>query len=357
MKWLAKASLIVTMILAIASPGLALGIGGRDRAMAGAYTALVNNSTAAYYNPAGIVNSGIGGFNVALGTSNINQFMDIYNAASQGTSFIKNNFNNNITFTGDFNGIIGLNMAKMGFTIIPKGSATGSKPAGSQSFNYGAAVTEDIGYTFGNEFKTPILPIGNLAIGATAKYILGQRFDVTYAAGGGGTAAGNEDSLSASGFGLDIGAQAKLTPFVSAGVAMRDLFATESWSGTRQPKTMDATGTTTNAGAATPRSFSTPRGSVLAFGVAGSIPGFGTTGAAEWTTGNTGSGFAIGAEQPILPAGVLVARVGYGVSNTTNLLSFGLGFNVGPAHIDAAYGFDSKQNNASQAVLEASFGL
>lgn len=342
----------IVLILAGTSSSFAIGLGGRDSAMAGAYTALTNDSTAAFYNPAGIVNSGLGKVNFALGTSNLGQFTDIYNAVSQGTTFIQNNFNKSIAFNGDFNGIVGFNVAKFGFSLIPQGSATGSKAAGASSFSYSGTVTEDLGVTFGSEVKTPFLPLGNLAAGATVKYILGQRYQATYA-----SSAGNEDTLSANGFGLDLGAQARLSNIVSAGVAVRNLFASQNWSGTRQPKTIDGTGKSSNAGAATPLSFSEPRSVTIATGIAATIPGVGATAAAEIASSDGGGTVSLGFEYPILPMGLLVARAGYGSSNTSSLATFGAGFNAGPAHVDATYGFDSKKNNASSVVVEASFGL
>ena len=127
------------MIGLIASSAFALqggiipyGVGARFAAMGGAGSALVDDSTSAYYNPAGIVKAQAVSLKIgaAAATDGLDKLTSALTSLSDPSKFILDNAANSVNVNGKINAFVGLTVAKIGISVLPIATLNISKPAG-----------------------------------------------------------------------------------------------------------------------------------------------------------------------------------------------------------------------------------
>ena len=123
--------LMVSLFCLVASANAQLLIGARPGGMGGAGVASTKDLTSVYYNPAGLMQAGAFEFRLSAAPSytqkSYQQVMDAFSKATDISKFLQDNYANDLSFSGDVAGLIGLNIAKVGVTAIalPLGNYAG----------------------------------------------------------------------------------------------------------------------------------------------------------------------------------------------------------------------------------------
>jgi hypothetical protein len=301
----------------------------------------------------------------------LNDIRAALGSSSDPAKFFADNFNKTVDINGGLNAFIGLNVSKIGLSIIPMGSLSLYKPtAGTLT---GSTLMATGGYegilTLGYSFAFPMINIASLNVGANVKstnYILGNS-QVT------GVTSSTDRSANQSGTAFDVGVKAKVnTPIIpfSAGIVIRDINATlkgnlKTNNTTYNPTTGVATTTLVSDA---PVADSTI-GQTTVIGASTVIPGVGLKVAIDLDTiadssyvgllNVTGGNLThIGLEYPIL--GIVALRAGQvsgklggaDVSQTT----FGAGFNLG-AVINVAMMTDAKDSKQNATMVDLGFAF
>jgi len=359
--------LVASSGFAMPSGFLPLGVGGKYAAMGGAGASIVDDITCSYYNPAGILNTGNMELKIGAGaaTEGLNDLIAALGNASNPAKFMSDNFNKTISVNGGFNSIIGLNVAKVGITIIPLASLMLQKTPG---LNVGEGLSASANYegilTLGYGLSVPGIPIADINLGANIKTVNSVTGNSNVA-----SATSTSDNVTTySGLGFDIGAQANVnTPLVpvSVGLVYKDL--AETLKGTQQTitTTYNATGGIASQTKAdtTPPDVTVP--STLVIGASTVIPGVGVRVAVDIdnvassaTMGNPSYSVThIGLEYPIL--GIVALRAGNvsgGVNGSISQTTFGAGFNLG-ANINVAMMTDAKNSKNNSTMVDFGFAF
>ena len=210
-----KRALMVSLVLALsASAGFALtggtaplGFGAKYAAMGGAGSAIVDDITAAYYNPAGIV----GGSHTELklgaqaATDGLDKLISAIAGVSDPAKYMSDNYANNIDVNGGLNAIVGLQLADIGLSVMPVSTFSLTKPANSLAGTMAGAANYDIALTLGTSYVIPGLPIARLDLGANLKSAnMTNVANIISGLSGSGTV------TTRNGIGFDLGAKAQL---------------------------------------------------------------------------------------------------------------------------------------------------
>lgn len=361
---------LVSSVFAIT---LNTGVGAKYGAMAGAGASIVDDITCAYYNPAGI--NDVGAMELKLGagaaTAGLNDIIATLGNAGNPSKFMADNFNKTVDISGGFNAFFGINIAKVGLSVIPIGTLTLNKPtAGTLA---GTNMFADGGYdallTLGYSFAFPGINIASLDLGANIKsttFIVGMS-QVT------GVNTSNDFTASESGTAFDLGAKAKINnpvlPF-SVGVVIRDINATLKGNQQTNNTTYDpTTGAATKGSVTETAAPDTTIGQTTVIGASTVIPVVGVKAAIDLDTiadskyvGQTINGgnlTHIGLEYPVL-GGVVALRAGQvsgknggaDVSQTT----LGAGFNLG-VNINVAMMTDAKDSKNNSTMVDLGFAF
>ena len=364
--------LLVSSVMAIQPGFMPLGVGAKYAAMGGAAAAIVDDITSAYYNPAGILKSGNVELKIGAGAAldGLNDIVGAIGNSGTPSKFLSDNFNKTVNVSGGFNSIVGLNIAKIGISLIPAASLTLTKPtAGTLT---GTSLSALAGYegilTLGSGFSIPGLPIGGVDFGANIKSVnlVIASSSVT------GATSSTDTSINYSGTGFDLGAKAHIdTPLlpVSVGIVMKDIAETLKGKTSGSTTTYEATTgnpITTPPTETAAADFTAPVVTVI--GASTVIPGIGLKLAVDIDSvpsytmlGASQSGYSlthIGVEYPLL-FGIIVLRAGSvsgGVNNNVSQTTYGLGLNLG-ININAAMMTDAKnsKNNSTYADIGFAF--
>jgi hypothetical protein len=368
-----KFFVLLTAIILISSSCFATGagFGTRSIAMGGTGIAACNDTNAAYFNPAGLM-FGPENFqtNISAGGAT-GGLQDIIDLMSENENFITNQFENDITLSGSLNMGLGLSARKVGLGAFAHGFAVFDKPAfslgdpiGSIKFNMLSVVQYEVPLTIGSSFTTPGLPIASLAVGVNLKSLGEMTYysDVTAGHGTQAIAVG-------SGFGFDIGAQAKVTPLIMVGGVIRNLSASMD----RTIKTKNiyvdpATGDITDEAEVQTKNSEAPAPEV-GVGAAIIVPITGTLIAMDLENYSSPdlsdpdkinlkvkesyTDTHIGVEQGIL-FNLIMLRAGYYTDspNQDTYITYGIGINGGPASLGLAASNSQKDFHNSMAMIE-----
>jgi hypothetical protein len=210
--------LLVTLSL---TPALAVQkYGAKAYGMGGAFTALADDASAIYWNPAGLVQSGLVGTQFSVGLKPDSDLMEgVQDVMDAEIATARLEAMNGLeSGSVNLNGMVTGNFKSVGLGVIFDNNFdynSDSQIATNKAIGEGAL-------SFGMQLMEPPLNIGALSIGANLKGIYGQydRAD---------TDPTNDFSSTAKGYGLDVGALAKVTDMVNIGVNIRNMTSSLDW--------------------------------------------------------------------------------------------------------------------------------
>lgn len=354
--------LMVSSGIALQSGVLPEGVGAKYSAMGGAGSAIVDDISCSYFNPAGIVSAGAMELKLgaATATEGMNDLTKALTGLSDPAKFLADNFNNTVNVKGGINAFLGLNLAKIGISVLPVANLTLSKPtAGTVAGTLaGSGYGEGI-LTLGYSFSIPGLPVAGLDVGINVKAIQ----DVTASSTAVGTTSA-DSVLNYTGMGYDVGVKASINTLavpLSVGVVMKDIGATlkgkqQAITTTYNPLTGAITGQTKTETTLADQTYPT----TLVIGAATQIPGVGLKVAADYDS-VSGSGVSynvthLGIEYPI--AGLLSIRAGMISGNNGNIsvTTVGAGFDI-LMGLNVAYITDSKNNKNNKTAVDFGFAF
>lgn len=329
-------STLITFALAGTALADSSGFGARALGMGGAFTAVADDGTAAYWNPAGLAQVKVFGITPSLGVQgDWQKALDAYHMAQQ---------NQRPSLDGvqaAFDGMVGLNLKSFGLNMMTQSDLNADQNAsttvavgnGSAAFSLSTA----------REF-TPLLALGtNIKLLRNEYY----KFDTDSLAPN-DPSLNYRDQASAEGLAVDVGAQLKLGKALRAGIVARNIGSYLKFKGTRKSY-VDST--------ETPISFSQQLPTSLVAGVAMEpllVPGLMVAGDLEHFTGTGENQLHLGVEQTL--KSIFKIRAGVIKSDATDRLEYsaGAGIQAGPASVDLA-ALGNTDEGVNRIYLSAGF--
>ena len=195
-------------------------IGPKAFSMGGAFTAVADDATSFYWNPAGLTRSGFVGAEVALGlsTSNFEDIMNFAKTFDQGDLLdLVNQLVDGKDFNGRMDGLVGANVKNFSAGIIVKEEFKFNTQS-AESYRYSEKIG-NIGVGF--DLTRPVLNLGRLSLGANVKVI--QRDEYKYKYENGQFIQTNAERVGNQELGLDAGSLLRLTNMVNIALVARDM--------------------------------------------------------------------------------------------------------------------------------------
>lgn len=197
-------------------------VGPKAFGMGGAFTAVADDVSSLYWNPAGLTRSGFIGGEVALGVSSnsIQDILKIVQSLNEADVLdLVNNLEEIDQFDGRFTSFIGANLKSFSGSIILNEELR-FDPEKMYSYRYSEKIG-NIG--LGIDLIKPVMNLGSVALGANFKII--QRDEYKYEFVGGEFVLINESQkpLSSQELGLDLGALVRVTDMVNLSLVSRNI--------------------------------------------------------------------------------------------------------------------------------------
>lgn len=358
-------SVLLFLLLCVSLSQAQQLIGGRAAGMGGAGVAATDDISAAYYNPAALMRSHVilTEVKVDLGAAytSLDTLTKALSNSNDPSKFMIDNYHNNLSFNGSLNGIVGLNLRKIGISVIPLLTTTVNKPAESLGGTMTAVGHYDAALTLGTTFSVPYLPAA-LDVGVNLKSINGINGSIIATQSTTNTfeATGTQTYGTGSGTGFDIGVLTSFNvPYVSkvaVGAVMRNLSANFALSNTSKTAYMNFLTQTTTFGADVVTNQTVNLDSSTAVGAYATIPGVGLGVAADIEMTKTDTNTHIGLEYPLL-LGMLVLRAGMASGPNLSLTTLGAEVNLKVVKVALVTVADAKNTGLTSAVADITIGL
>jgi hypothetical protein len=361
---------LLSILLAVNCFAVGSGVGVRSIAMGGTGIATANDITAAYFNPAGLMYGPENFEAQAMAGGAISGLMSVAESLGQPDKFIVDNFDKDIRTSGSISAGLGVSVKKVGLSVFANGNANFHKPANALAMNFNANVEAYAPLTLGSTFSTPGLPFASMSVGVNLKSITVASVIANVNQNNLINGTGSITNSIGSGFGFDIGAQAKITPLITVGAVIRNLSASTSIVTKTQTISVDAQpdgsakSTTTDLPDA--RSTYNPPAEV-GVGAGIVIPITGTLLAMDLENYSSPdpdhpkeslshTDTHLGVEQGVL-FNMVMLRAGYYTYGVTadSFWTYGLGFNLGPVDLGVAAANSVKDSNNS--ISSAQLGM
>jgi hypothetical protein len=360
--------LLISALILVMTSSLCFAVGAgpsiRSMAMGGVGIAIANDITAAYFNPAGLM-FGPENFETQLfaggATNGITAMTDVM---SSGNKFIEKFFGDDISLNASVFGGLGMSVRKVGLSALAMGSMHFKKPAfkapvpSQINLSFNGNVNVDVPLTLGSSISTPGLPLAALAVGVNLKSINVGLFSTKVSGGYGTSTAGI-----GSGFGFDIGAQAKVTPLIMVGAVVRNLSASVNMTTTTKNITVDALGNVTEGTDSDTKKTFTPApetgiGAGIIFPLTGTLVAVDLENYSAFDDGSLTKSSSytdthIGIEQALY-LNMVVLRAGYFTYGAMSdaFYTYGLGLNFGPANLGIAASNSTKDSRDSMNMAQ-----
>ena len=344
-----KIFLALLIFFLTSGSAFAFGMGARAMAMGGAYTALANDITAAYWNPAGLVHSDIKMFDAMAGNGiDANFGLDKFAEFTNPNKMVRDYWNRDADLSGNVNGIGGMSVSKIGISYIPWANVSFSKNAANTDVNFEGVLKRSYALTFGGTFKTPFF-YSPISLGTNIRYVYGQMYRIEYSGGASPLKITNADGQ---GLGLDLGAQADIAPNIKIGLALRDLLTGFPWSGKTNLYTSYVGGGNLPLPYAKENFEETEKAPAhIVLGIASDIPAIALV-SADIEYADPYSDVHFGVEKKFF-MDIFALRVGYYTEaiNRTSKLTYGCGLDLGVINADLAIGQDNV--NSKDTIMAA----
>jgi len=361
--------LVLVLTSAVSCFAVGSGVGIRAMGMGGTGIATANDITAAYFNPAGLM-YGPENFELQTYVGGATQGLtDIMEMAGSTTNFLENTYANDLSVGGSLAFGLGGSVRKIGLSCFGTGVVNLSHAANTLSYNTYITSIGSVPLTLGSTFSTPGLPIASMSVGVNLKAISILNATANINQTSAITGEGSMNLSSGSGFGFDIGAQAKITPLITVGAVIRNLSAstnilTKTTNISVGPDPLDPTKAVVTEGAETEQKSTYAPPTEVGVGAGVVVPITGTLVAMdlenyslpEKNNENKSASYTdthIGIEQGFF-LNLLMLRLGYytdGPAEDT-YYTYGLGLNMGPASVGIAAANSSKDSNNSIGMAE-----
>ena len=359
---------IITVFLALAmfssvafalQPGaLPYGVSAKYAAMGGAGSAMVDDITSAYYNPAGIVKAQKVSLKIGAGTAldGLDKLTTALGGLNNPSKYFIDNLSNDVNINGGINAFIGFTVAKVGISLLPIAHLQINKAATDTTGNvYGSGNFEGA-LTFGYGVAVPVL--GSMNIGANLKYL--NKIDAAGNVAIGGVT-NTIDTYTGTAFDLGVQANIDAIPMMplKGALVIKDIAANLSGN---EEKTVTLTG-------GTPATTTTALGNItnpstITIGVAGNIPVVGVKVAIDLDNVSGGTAAVsysvthIGLEYPVA-MGLVNLRAGTisgGPSGSPiNMTTYGAGILGNMINIAMISDTNNSKNN--QTMFDVGFGF
>lgn len=237
---------LLTLILAFGGAVQAADLGARAMGMGGAYTALADDASAVYWNPAGLANVRWVSFTPVLafettGFDSLQDFMALLEFdPDEGIPEMPTE---DWSLSASATGLGGIVTKRFGFSYLPSARVSASYTYDAGDLGFGEDSVLSGRYTLYNDkVVSAAFPLAkapfNLAefnVGANLKLVDGKYYTVEKQVWDPSDPTGSEEpatlAATGQGYGLDLGVQAQVTERLRLGAVARDVLRNVDWSG------------------------------------------------------------------------------------------------------------------------------